>query len=667
MTPLELTLLYLLAAVLSVAFLRSFGLPPILGYLIAGVLIEPHTLGFSVGQDAQGVRDLAEYGVVLLMFVIGLEVNLKQLRRMRRHVFGLGLSQVVATALLCTLAAYALSWLWPAVWPLSWQSALALSAAMAMSSTAIVVKMMAERTELQSAHGQRVLGVLLLQDLAVVPLLVLIPALGAPAEELLRELGVAMLKATALIAFLIWGGRHVMGWWLALVARRKSQELFMLNLLLLALGMAWLTQQAGLSMALGAFICGVLIAETPYRIEVEADIRPFHDVLLGLFFITIGMLLDWRQLATHWALIPVLLVFGVGLKFVLVVVLTRLWGASMGVALRTGIYLAQAGEFGFVLLSLSNGQHLISDDLFHAVLAAMVLSMLATPLLINASQRIVSSLVPSDWVSQSLELTRLAQEHMDVSQHVLICGFGRAGQAVARLIEGEGVIVAALDLDPDRVRQARAAGLNIHYGDATHAETLNGVALSRASAVVISFRQTELTLKTLHVIRGLAPQVPVVVRSHSDASFDVLRQAGAAEVVSEAFEGALMLASHALALAGMPLGKIMHDLEQKRDARYRLLRGYFTGASDPVPEELGSEQLRLFHVPPRWSSRSLQELASQLGEAQVIRLHNRAGQAVMPDEAFELQGGEQVLLSGNSEALNHASQVLDMEQVIHSS
>ena len=336
MTALELTLLYLVAAVLGVAACRWLKLPAILGYLAAGVLMEPHTLGLAFGQDSESIKYLAEFGVVFLMFVIGLEFNLPKLRAMRRHVFGLGLAQVVLTMLIVTGFLLALAALMPARWPISWQTALALSGALAMSSTAIVVKMMAERLELDSEHGQRVMGVLLLQDLAVVPLLVLIPALGAPPEQLLTALVWAGVKATALIALLLWGGQRVMRWWLTLVARRKSQELFVLNLLLMALGLAWLTEHAGLSLALGAFICGVLISETEYRVQVEAEIRPFHDVLLGLFFITIGMLLDWRLVAVQWPLVLALLVVPVLFKLVLVAALAKGLGASSGVALRTG-------------------------------------------------------------------------------------------------------------------------------------------------------------------------------------------------------------------------------------------------------------------------------------------------------------------------------------------
>jgi CPA2 family monovalent cation:H+ antiporter-2 len=352
-TTLELVLLYLAAAIAGVVGFRMLRLPPVLGYLVAGVLIGPNAL--KLAHDTAGVRALAEFGVVFLMFVIGLEFNLPKLRAMRTLVFGLGASQVTLTILGAIagnfLLAVSFSW-FARSWELSWQGAAVLGSAMAMSSTALVVKLMAERLEIESEHGRRVIGVLLFQDLAVVPLLVLIPALGDSAGHLAAALIPALAKAAAVLIVLLSGGQKVMRWCLTAVARRKSEELFMLSLLGVTLGMAWLTEEAGLSLALGAFVAGMLVAETEFKHQVETDIRPFHDVLLGLFFITIGMQLDWHTITDRWLLVILLTTVPVLAKAALVAGLARLFGAAPGVALRTGIYLAQAGEFGFVLLTL---------------------------------------------------------------------------------------------------------------------------------------------------------------------------------------------------------------------------------------------------------------------------------------------------------------------------
>ncbi|MEI7464625.1 MAG: monovalent cation:proton antiporter-2 (CPA2) family protein, partial [Burkholderiales bacterium] len=376
-STLEVVLLYLVAAVGGVVLCRFMKLPPMLGYLAVGVLIGPNAM--ALAKDSASVRYLAEFGVVFLMFVIGLEFNLPKLKSMRKLVFGLGLAQVLLTLLGTIAGHFLLTWVFSFTrrpWELSWQGSVVLGAAIAMSSTAIVVKMMADRLELESEHGRRVMGTLLFQDLAVVPLLVLIPALNSSGADMVASLGWAALKAAVLLGVLLVGGQKVMRWWLTIVARRKSEELFVLNLLLVTLGLAYLTEHAGLSLALGAFVAGMLVAETEYKHQVETDIRPFHDVLLGLFFITIGMKLDWRPLIDQWALVLLLTVLPVIAKFVLVAALARAFGAAPGVALRTGLYLAQAGEFGFVLLTLGADQGLVAPQWISPVLAGMVLSML---------------------------------------------------------------------------------------------------------------------------------------------------------------------------------------------------------------------------------------------------------------------------------------------------
>ena len=659
MTALELTLLYLLAAVLAVTACRWLKLPAILGYLVAGVLMEPHTLGLAYGQDAESIRHLAEYGVVFLMFVIGLEFNLPKLRAMRRHVFGLGLAQVGLTMLLVTLGGVALNAWAPTVWPLGWQTSLALSGAMAMSSTAIVVKMMADRMELDTPYGQRVMGVLLFQDLAVVWLLVVVPALGATPEKLLASLFVAALKAAALVTLLLWGGQRVMRWWLTLVARVKSEELFVLNLLFMALGMGWLTEQAGLSLALGAFICGVLISETEFKVQVESEIRPFHDVLLGLFFITIGMLLDWRQVAMQWQLVLLLLVAPVLFKLVLVTALARWLGASAGVALRTGLYLAQAGEFGFVLLSIARRDSLVPIELFTPVLAAMVLSMLATPFIIMASNRIVMRLVASEWMQQSLQMTSIAQASINTRAHVLICGYGRSGQAIARLLEREGIPYVALDLDPDRVRQARAAGHAVVYGDAGKAQALIAAGLGRASAVAITYLDRHSVMKVLGAVRAHAPQLPVLVRTQTDRDLQALRAAGATEVVPASREGSLMLAGHALALMGVPMRRVIRVVQEQREARYGLLRGFFRGADDISDDELALERLATFTIPARLAGQHLtQVLRASGGELRAISLRRLGGGTAPADGDPLVASGDTIVLSGKAEALARAELAL---------
>ncbi len=656
MTSLDLALLYLLAAVLGVVVFRTLRLPAMLGYLLVGVLIGPHALALT--KESGSVNHLAEFGVVFLMFVIGLEFNLPKLRQMRHLVFGLGLGQVSLTIAGALLGNILLTWLFTYLgmrWDLTWQGAFALGSALAMSSTAIVARLMADRLELQSEHGQRVMGVLLFQDLAVVPLLVLIPALAHGNDsKMWWSLGLGVLKGAVLVTLLLWGGARVMRSWLTVVARRKSQELFVLNLLLVTLGMAWLTEHAGLSLALGAFLAGMLIAETEYKHQVETDIRPFHDVLLGLFFITIGMKLDAQAVLNDWYLVLLLALGPILAKGVLIMALTKLFGASDGVSMRTGIYLAQAGEFGFVLISLSAEQGLIGGPWFSPVLAAMVLSMLATPFLIQYSERIVLKVVSNEWLAQSVHLTSIAKRAIEAQAHVIICGYGRSGQNLAALLEKENIPYMALDLDPDRVRQAAAAGQSVVFGDAAGLPSLMAAGLARAAAVVVSYHDTPSAYKVLGHVREHAPQVPVIVRTLDEHDLDTLREAGAAAVVPEAIEGSLMLASHALALMGVPMRRVLRVIQAQRDARYELLRGYIHGADDDESlEDLDTARLMSYTLPLGAKAVGLKVADLALGPqgVRLVQLRRANGVNAVICEDTPIAEGDTLLLSGTPETL----------------
>ena len=666
-TTLDLTLLYLFAAVIGVVVCRLLRLPAMLGYLAVGVVIGPNAL--ALAKDSAGVRYLAEFGVVFLMFVIGLEFNLPKLKSMKSLVFGLGFSQVGLTMLGTLVGHLGLGYLMVQFghhggllgWGINWQSAVALGGALAMSSTAIVGKLMSERLELESEHGRRVMGILLFQDLAVVPLLVLIPALGDSASELTRTLAIAGLKAGVLLTVLLAGGQKLMHMWFTVVARRKSEELFMLNLLFVTLGLAALTEHFGLSLALGAFIAGMLIAETEYKPQVETDIRPFHDVLLGLFFITIGMKLDWHSLIDQWALVLMLTTLPVLFKFGLITSLAKLFGAPTGVALRTGLYLAQAGEFGFVLLSLAYDNKLLPASVQSPLLASMVLSMLATPFIIMYSNRIVMRLSSTDWLMQSLAMTKIASKSINTEKHVLICGYGRSGQNLARLLQKERIPYMALDLDPDRVHQAAAAGQNVVFGDATRLQSLSAAGLSRAAAVVVTYPNTASARKILRHVHEHAPQVPVAVRTLDDASLDELQTAGATVVVPEAIEGSLMLASQALVLAGVPIRRVFRLVQDQRAARYGLLRGYFHGADDDSVDELELQRL---------SSVTLTQDSDCVGcvlgdilrthelKVIIVSVRRASGAVVDPSDDLPLLEGDTLVLSGRPQDLSRAASLL---------
>jgi CPA2 family monovalent cation:H+ antiporter-2 len=651
---LELTLLLLGSAVLGVVAFRMLHLPPMLGYLAVGILIGPHALGMAENDAA--THTLAEFGVVFLMFSIGLEFSLSQLMAMRRIVFGLGMAQVMLTIVATMLFGWLVARQLPSVIHISWQASFALGGALAMSSTAIVSKMLTERLELESPHGRKIIGILLFQDLAVVPLLILIPSLGQDPAHLAETLAWAGLKAVLVLLLLLFIGQKVLRKWFTVVVKRRSQELFMLNLLLVTLGAAWITERAGLSLALGAFVAGMLISETQYKHQVEEDIKPFRDVLLGLFFITVGMLLNLRLVVENWWLVLILLCGPVLLKFALIALLAKLFGASDGVSMRTGLALAQAGEFGFVLLNLTAGAQLIDPFIIQLVLASMVLSMLVAPFIIAKSDQIVMKIASNEWMMQSLQLTQIASRTMATQKHVIVAGFGRSGQSLATLLTEEKVAYQALDLDPERVQEAQAAGANVSYGDAARRESLVAAGIYRASAMVITYASTASQLKVLHLVHELAPTLPVIVRSYDDTDLELLKKAGAAEVVPEALEGSLMLASHALVMMGVPLRRVVHRVQMARDERYASLRGYFHGTSDVAddPEHL---YVRLHSVTLRDDAGAAGKRLGELELAEVgadVTTIRRGKDRLDVAPQTELRAGDVVVLRGSADAVTRA-------------
>jgi len=640
---LQLVLVLLLAAVLVVIVFRLLKLPALLGYLLVGVAIGPRGLGLI--PDTAGTRGLAEFGVVFLMFSIGLEFSLARLATMRRIVFGLGASQVALTLAIVVAAALAAG--------ADWRAGVVLGGAIAMSSTAIVSKMLAEKLELNTLHGRQVIGVLLFQDLAVVPLLILIPALVQHPAELGAELMRALLKAAVVLSILLYFGQRPMRAWFHLVARQKSSELFVLNVLLITLGLAYVTEFAGLSLALGAFVAGMLISETEYRYQVEGDIKPFRDVLLGLFFVTIGMKLDIPLVLgnVHWVALALLVL--IALKALLIGGLSRLFGSDTGAALRTGLDLAQGGEFGFVLLSLAAPLNLVPEAALQTVLAAMVLSMLAAPFIIERSEHIVRHMSGADWLARAMEVHNVAVQSMAVDQHVVVCGYGRSGQNLTRLLDQEGIGFIALDVDPKRVKEAAAAGEHVVYGDAARREVLVAAGLLRARALVISVADSALALRILAQVRELRPGLPVVVRTLDDTDLDCLREAGAGAVVADIMEGSLMLASHALMLLGVPLNRVLRRIRNTREQRYSLLRGYFHGATDAV-EDAAHKARKLLHsvlITPGAAAigRTLEELTLARYEVEVKAVRRKNVHAQAPQPGFQIEAGDVLVLLGSEQ------------------
>ncbi|MCB1890008.1 MAG: cation:proton antiporter [Rhodocyclaceae bacterium] len=648
---LEAVLLLLAAAVAVVALCRSVNLPPVLGYLMLGAALGPHALNLM--GESEGASHLAEFGVVFLMFSIGLEFSLPRLFSMKRIVFGLGAVQVIGT--IVVVAAFG------GLYGLSWASSLALGGILATSSTAILSKLLADRLELDSKHGRETIGILLFQDIAVVPLLIILPALSRPPTELGMTLLIAAGKAAVMLLIVLVFGQKWMRAWFSLVARRKSGELFMLNILLITLGLAWLSEQVGLSLALGAFLAGMLISETEFRYEVEEDIKPFRDVLLGLFFVTVGMFLDFHLILVNLIGVLALLVLMLVIKFGVIVGASRAFGSTAGTAMRTGLWLCAGGEFGFVMISSIDGVGVLPPEILQVTVAALVLSMLVAPLIVQVSDKLVMRFVASEWLLRSMELTRVAAQSMSTQGHVIICGYGRSGQYLARFIHEEGVEYVALDLDPDRVREAAAAGDTVVYGDAARRETLVAAGISRASAMVVSFSGVDAALRVLHHAHSLRPDLPVVVRAIDEADLDKLTRGGAAEVVPEAFEGSIMLASHALALIGVPINRVVRRIREIRSQRYEMMRGFFHGASD---DEDGpdAQQERLHSVVLPEGAYAVGKTIAQLDftpdavTVSAVRRRNIRGVSPGPEMVF--LAGDTVVLRGRPSDLSLAEQRL---------
>lgn len=642
-------IILLAIAVITVVIFRLLRMPPMLGYLLAGVIIGPHALGWI--PDTDETRHLAEFGVVFLMFSIGLEFSLPKLKTMKRIVFGFGTSQVV----ICILLVMAIAWFLE----LDWRVGLALGGALAMSSTAIVIKMLSERAELNTPHGRQVIGVLLFQDLAVIPLLIIIPALAIAvdndAADYSHMLTIAVLKAIGVLTLILFFGQRLMRPWFHLVAHQKSSELFVLNVLLITLGLAWLTELAGLSLALGAFLAGMLISETEYRYQVEDDIKPFRDILLGLFFITIGMLLDMQVVIENFVWVMVILITLIAVKILLISGLCRLFGAESNIAAKAGLYLAQGGEFGFVLLALASSSALIDNATLQPTLAAMVLSMFLAPFIIENSERVVQRFYASEWMLRAMQITSIAAQTMAAQNHVIICGYGRSGQNLSRILEQESIPFIALDLDPKRIQDARIAGESVVYGDAARKEVLVAAGLQRAKVLVVSYADTVSALKILNHVRTLRPELTVVVRTRDDSDIDILKEAGATEVVAEVQEGSLMLASHAMMFMNISTGRILRRIRQTREERYSLFRGFYFGDTDDNEENNDKVLPRLLTITIEPGTEAVDKTLGELDLAnlsvEVTAVRRRNIRGLLPTEETRLAVGDVIVLRGTQENL----------------
>lgn len=678
MHGLTLLVVLLAFAVFGVVVFRLMHLPPILGYLFVGVMVGPHSFGLL--PDDENTSHLAEFGIVFLMFTIGLEFSLPKLKSMRRVVFGLGGSQLIGTMAVAVLLGFVVDWLLPDDYKMGRSSWLALGGVLAMSSTAIVMKVLTEKMELDSQHGRNIFGVLLFQDLAVVPLLILIPALADTQSSLLMLMGVGLLKAALVLALLLGLGQKPMHAWLTLVAKRRSQELFMLNLFLMTLSFSWLTEMAGLSLALGAFVAGMLISETEFKMQVEEDIQPFKDILLGFFFITMGMQLNLPQIYTQLPWVLITLVVLLAAKFAVIAGLTKFFGSSPGNSVRTALALAPAGEFGLVLLTLALQNQLVHPVVGQWVLAAMLISMFLTPFILQYADKIVFRFTRSEWMLQSLQLTNIVSNSIEAEQHVIIAGFGRSGTDLGRLLREQNMPYIGIDNDPERVQKGVLQGHDVVYGDITRKDSLLAAGVARARALVITYIEPKIALHVLHHVKSINPDLPVIVRTLDDVFLEQLQQAGAVAVVPEILEGSLVLASQTLLTAGIAPQEVLTFIASQRRGRYDLLRQHFDESADPfglstaTPDAIGqpaaarkvkkAEQMQELMVTLKdeslWLEQPLSTLPLVAWRVQVTHIV-RAGVTLDLNTDPNLLEHDVIIFVGSAYDVQHAAQALNGE------
>ena len=636
-------LIILACSLLVIALFRRLRLPPVLGYLCVGLLVGPAALDWI--DSARDLPRLAELGVVFLLFSLGLEFSLPRMLAMRGTVFGLGSAQVA----LCGAALGAALWL-AGLAPVS---AALLGLGLALSSTAIVGKELVSLGEVFSGHGQNAMGVLLFQDLVAVLLLTLVPVVaGQGGEPWYWALPLTLGKTLLLFFGLLLASRWLLPKLFHEVAQSHSAELFVMLALVIVLLTAWLTHLLGLSMALGAFLAGMLLGESHYRHQIEADIRPFRDILLGLFFVSVGMLIDLRLFAEQgWAILGATLLL-LTLKFGLVALLVRLRGEDNETAWRSGLALAQAGEFFFALVALMRQQNLLEAPLAGLLLAAAFCSMALTPLLLRGAPLLALRLRRKAGRESPLE--EIASRSAELEGHVVICGYGRVGQSIGRFLQREGQVFVALDDDPVRVEEASAGESNVHYGDSRRRDLLEAVGLERARLLVVAVDKTDVALHIVEQARLHCPELQILVRTRDDSRLAELQAAGASEVVPEVLESSLMLASHALVMLGIPERRVRQHLDEVRRNRYRLLHGFYHGAQTNLLDAQGQPRLLLHAVNLPENAYACGQCPADLHleelglEVQAVR---RDGIDLPLEQRPQLREGDAVLLSGPLQAI----------------
>jgi CPA2 family monovalent cation:H+ antiporter-2 len=635
------------SAVLIVWLFRRLHLPAILAYLVAGMLVGDH--GLSLVQDQVDYDHFAELGIVFLLFTLGLEFSLPKLIAMRHLVLAVGSLQVgISLAFFMGIAL---------LFGQTFASSLIIGGIIALSSTAIVIRQLSETGAMKRKSGQLSVAILLFQDVAVVPLLIIIPMFAQESDSsMVVELLIALVKGVFVVTLLMFAGKWLLPRLFNLVAQVRTDELFVLTTLLVTLVASSLTQWFGLSMALGAFLAGMMLGESQYKYQLEADIRPYRDILLGLFFVTVGMKLDIGIVYSSPLVIIGVMVSFMVVKILIIAFLAKRAGEAAKDAWAAGIMLAQMGEFGFVLIALANQVKLLPVETASILLGAGVLSMAITPYMINNARR--WSLMLSN--EQPIDTDHLAElpEQTELSDHVIICGFGRIGQTVSRFLKQESIKFVAIDIDPLRATKAREAGENVLFGSSRQTELLQAAHLSQAKLVVIAFGEDKQSLEVIQKVRSLSPDVPILVRTRNDDQLQALQEAGANQVVPESLEGSLMLVSQVLSLTGVPFSRIIRRVQKERKDHYSHLHGFFQGEhTDMSPDAMDRIEFANGIILTENSfanGHSIASLNLSAKRVTVVALRRNNIESEQPDEATILQAQDTLIVRGKPRRVERA-------------
>ncbi|TMP56536.1 monovalent cation:proton antiporter-2 (CPA2) family protein [Pseudoalteromonas sp. S1612] len=641
----------LVAAVLFVWLFKRIGLPPVLAYLAVGLLAGGHGVGWMT--QSHEMDFIAELGIVFLLFSLGLEFSVSRLMAMRNIVFGLGSLQVFVSSILLIVILHLLNF--------NLLTSFTIGIIITLSSTAVVAKLLKESGDLNKRRGQLAIGVLLFQDIAVVPLLIILPLFASSDSN---GIGWALLFALtkgAFVCVLLWAiGKWVLPRVFNEVALAKSDELFVLTTLLVALFAGLLTYSFGLSMALGAFLAGMMLGESHYRHQLEADIRPFRDILMGLFFVTVGMQLDISFVVNHAGIIVAALLGILVLKIAVVTVSSLFMGERKQDALACAIMLWQMGEFGFVLIALAAQHDLLSAEQVSFLIAMGVISMALTPYLIDKTPFILKRL-------GMLERAKFAYEDEPQSStlynnHVVICGFSRVGQTIARFLSPEAIDYVAIESDPILVQEGKAAGEPLLFGHVEQKDILKCAGVERARLVIITFTEFQQTQIVIDAIKQVAPKVKILIRTRDDSQLERLKDLGVTEVVPEALEASLMLVSHVLSMSGVPMSRIIRRVSSERRNRYKLLQSFFAGenieSDTNLPERL--EYLHVIALPDK--AFAVNKAISELNLAKrkvLIKALRREGEEIeMPQEHTVLYANDIIVLQGKPRRVEHVEHYL---------